>query len=120
MKKFLGKHWKDIIYFFAVIGIVISLYASITTPATIVKDYAEYGPYVEQRSDAIDVAKDGKEIVKEESKDGVDHLTEYVQEQTNADDGTARTFVIAVLALLGVFILSNILDSREPAPAKKK
>ena len=42
MKKFLGKHWRSIIYFFVVIGVVINLYATIMTPATIVKDYAEY------------------------------------------------------------------------------
>ena len=120
MKKFLSKNWRNIIYFFVVIGVVINLYASITTPATIVKDYAEYGPYVEQRSDAVEIAKEGGEVVKSESKNGVDYLTDYVQEETNADDGTARTFVVAVLVILGVFIISNILDSREPAAAKKK
>ena len=119
MKKFLSKHWRSIIYFFLVVGVVINLYLTIMTPATIVKDYAEYGPYVEQR-DVIEIAEDGTKVVKSESKEGVDSLTQYVQEKTDADDGTTRTFVISVLIILGVFIVSSILDDREPAAAKKK
>ena len=121
MKNFLSKNWKNIIFVICIIAIIVNTVIIFMTPASVVKEFALYGPTVQ--SDTIDKTKDTGESIVCEAKEGTNSLTEYVQERTDTSDSNARLIVCSSLLVCGVIILSNIIDdssSSGKSDAKKK
>ena len=116
MKNFFSKNWKKIVYVLCGIAILINLILVFITPATIVDEYYKYGP--SQYADVGGQVNVGN--ISGDVNDGVDNLTDYVQDKTGYSDSSARVLVISALLVCGVLILSNIIDDSSSSSEKKK
>lgn len=115
MKNFFSKNWKKIVYVICGIAIAINLILAFITPSSIVEEYYKYGPTVYSDIGGIDT-----ENISGDVNEGVDNLTDYVQDKTGYSDSSARILVIAALLVCGVLILSNIIDDSSSSSDKKK
>lgn len=119
MKKFINKNWKKLIYLITGITIIYNIYLAVKIPATIPTEFEEYAT-----ENGITTLADftyiyGEKIV-ETANNGINQLTNFVEEKGNLDNSQAKAVIFGVLLVCGVLIISNILDGSDSKPAPKK
>lgn len=131
MKKFISKNWKNILLIIGAIFLVIDLFFIITTPATVSEDFLKYGPNIE--SDIFDATETitgevndniNESISQENNADkesGEDTgLIDKVSESTGMSPNLAQGLIIFSIALVGLLILSGIMDGSSASKGGKK
>lgn len=109
MKNFIGKNWKKILIVIGSIFLAIDLIFIIITPATIPQDFYEYGPNVE--NDLFDTTSNiAGGITNELTESGDSEFINNASEDTGISPNNLRTVLIFGALLLGVLILSAIID----------
>ena len=114
MKSFIMANWRRIIFVITGIAIAVNLYFVIFTPATVIDDFYKYGPEV--KKDIISTTTD----LSIDADDNIDSAAGTMASDTGIDFGNARVIIVFALLMCGVLILSNIIDGKQAAPAKKK
>ena len=114
MKSFIMANWRRIIFVITGIAIAVNLYFVMFTPATVIDDFYKYGPNV--KSDIISSTTD----FTMDADDSIDSAADRMASDTGINFGNARVIIIFALLMCGALILSNIIDGKQAAPAKKK
>ena len=119
MKKFINKNWKKLIYLITGITIIYNIYLAVKIPATIPTEFEEYATENGITTLADFTYISGEKIV-ETANNGINQLTNFVEEKGNLDNSQAKAVIFGVLLVCGVLIISNILDGSDSKPAPKK
>ncbi len=111
MKNFISKQWRNIIFFFTGLAILINLINVSITPATVVEDYYKYGPTYSYEFIPKDIDIDIEE--------NIDDTAISMSDETGIDGSLARNIIIIAILIVLLLVFGNIIDGGS-APAKKK
>lgn len=102
MKNFLSKNWKRILILIAGIFIAVNIFHKVTAPRSLVSEFTQYGPDVENTS-TLDI-----------------HPTEVMNEVRASAPVSDDVFRILMVLVIGIFAALVISDLANKKPAAKK
>lgn len=119
MKKFISKNWKKILIIIGVVCLIINIGIKILQKTNVVTGYVENGPVIE--ADMFDkifgVAEDAADNVEDNPHD----IKDEYGEQTGIDTKLFRGMIIIGAIVIGLFILSSLIEGGgDKKDAKKK
>ena len=113
MKKFIMRHWRRIIYFFAGFAILVNLILVWTTPKTIIDDFYKYGP--DYKYDIIDRAGD----VNIDAESRTDSMAQDLSYNSGLSDNASKAVVIVAILICFLLIFQNVIDGNTASAEKK-
>ena len=113
MKTFVMKNWRNIIFAFSGLAILINLIMVIFTPNNVINDYYKYGP--DYSKDIVDSAQS----VNVDAKEATNDISEEVSNDTGISFDAAKVVVIFAVLICAMLMLQNIMDGNQASGKKK-
>lgn len=118
MKKFFANNWKKILFIIGTILIILNIGTKVIQEPEVVTGYIENGPVIEK--DIFDKVEDTAIGATTKIEDNAADIKDGYGEQTGIDAKLYRILIIAGAIVLGILILSSLVEGDSKKAEKKK